>query len=78
MGGFDSLIQSRIPRPVRIRPTDSIEVTQTKIVSMLKDHVKTRLKQDSSHAKDVIAQIEILAGKLLEETKDELTILSEK
>lgn len=78
MGGFDSLIQSRIPQPVRIRPTDSTEQTQINIVSMLKDHVKAQLKKDSSHAKDVIAQIEILAEKLLAETKEEFTILSEK
>lgn len=31
VGGWDSLFQSRIPQPVRIRPTDSIEQTQTKI-----------------------------------------------
>jgi len=78
VGGMNSLIQSRIPKPVRIRPTDSTETTQTKIVSMLKDHVKAKLKEDSSRAKRVIDQIEILAGELLEETKGALTELSER
>jgi putative ATP-dependent endonuclease of OLD family len=78
VGGFNSLIQSRIPRPVRIRPTDATEVTQTKIVNMLKDHVKASLKKDSSHAKKIITQIEVLAGKLLEETKGALNLISEK
>jgi predicted ATP-dependent endonuclease of OLD family len=78
VGGMNSLIQSRIPKPVRIKPTDSTETTQTKIVSMLKDHVKTKLKEDSSRAKGVIDQIEILAGELLQETKGALNELSEK
>lgn len=69
VGGWDTLFQSRIPQPVRIRPTDSIEQTQTKIVGMLKEHVKIRLKADSSSTKDVVAQIEILARKLFEESK---------
>lgn len=78
VGGFDSLIQSRIPKPIRIRPTDSTETTQTKVVSMLKEHVKTRLKEDSSHAKEVINQIEILASKLMDETREAMTELSNK
>lgn len=69
VGGWDSLFQSRIPQPVRIRPTDSIEQTQTKIVGMLKEHVKTRLKADSSSTAQVVAQIEILAQTLFEESK---------
>ncbi len=78
VGGMDPLIQSRIPKPVRIKPTDSTETTQTKIVSMLKEHVKARLKEDSSHSQEVIRQIEILAEKLMEETREALTELSGK
>lgn len=69
VGGWDSLFQSRIPQPVRIRPTDPIEQTQTKIVGMLKEHVKTRLKADSSSTTEVVAQIELLAQKLFDESK---------
>lgn len=69
VGGWDSLFQSRIPQPIRIRPNDSIEQTQTKIVAMLKEHVKTRLKADTSSTKDVIDQIDLLAKKLFEESK---------
>ncbi|WP_010464466.1 ATP-dependent nuclease [Acidovorax radicis] len=69
VGGWDSLFQSRIPQPVRLRPTDPIEQTQIKIVGMLKDHVKMRLKADSSSTKEVVAQIELLAQKLFDESK---------
>ena len=69
VGGWDSLFQSRIPQPIRIRPTDSIEQTQTKIVGMLSDHVKVRLKADASSTKAVVDQIELLTKKLFEESK---------
>ncbi|PRH32904.1 ATP-dependent endonuclease [Burkholderia gladioli] len=69
VGGWDSLIQSRIPQPVRIRPTDPIDTTQTKIVSMLKDYVKSSLKSDAGSTKAAFEQIEILAKKVFEDSK---------
>ncbi|RQQ57792.1 ATP-dependent nuclease [Burkholderia stagnalis] len=69
VGGWDSLIQSRIPQPVRIRPTDPIDATQTKIVAMLKDYVKSSLKADASSTKAAFDQIELLAKKVFEESK---------
>jgi len=64
MGGWDSLIQSRIPQPVRIKPTDPIEATQTKIVGMLKDYVKSKLKADSESTRSALDEIDRLAKKL--------------
>lgn len=69
VGGWDSLIQSRIPQPVRIRPTDPIDVTQTKIVGMLKEHVKASLKADSSRTKAALDEIDRLTKKLFEDSK---------
>jgi hypothetical protein len=69
VGGWDSLIQSRIPQPVRIRPTDPIDATQTKIVGMLKDYVKSSLKADSSSTKAAFDQIELLAKKVFDDSK---------
>ncbi len=69
VGGWDSLIQSRIPQPVRIRPTDPIETTQTKIVGMLKEHVKSKLKADSTRTKAALEEIDRLAKELFDESK---------
>ena len=69
VGGWDSLFQSRIPQPIRIRPTDPVDATQTKIVAMLKDYVKSSLKADSSSTKAAFDQIELLAKKVFEESK---------
>jgi energy-coupling factor transporter ATP-binding protein EcfA2 len=78
LGGWDSLLQSRIPKPVRIRPTDPVDTTQTKIVTMLKDHVKARLKADSSSTKKALEEIDKLAGTIFEEAKDALDVISAK
>jgi energy-coupling factor transporter ATP-binding protein EcfA2 len=69
VGGWDSLIQSRIPQPVRIRPTDPVDATQTKIVGMLKEYVKSSLKADASSTKAAFDQIELLAKKVFEDSK---------
>ena len=69
VGGWDSLIQSRIPQPVRIRPTDPIDATQTKIVAMLKEYVKSSLKNDAGSTKAAFEQIELLAKKVFESSK---------
>jgi putative ATP-dependent endonuclease of the OLD family len=69
LGGWDTLLQSRIPQPVRIKPTDPPETTQTKIVAMLKEHVKTTLKTDSESTKAALEQIELLAKKIFDQSK---------
>ena len=69
VGGWDSLIQSRIPQPIRIRPTDPVDQTQTKIVTMLKEHVKNSLKADTSSTKAAFDEIERLARKLFNDSK---------
>ncbi|QIG68351.1 putative ATP-dependent endonuclease protein [Rhizobium phage RHph_Y3_56_1] len=78
VGGWDSLIQSRIPKPVRIRPTDPVETTQTKIIGMLKEHIKARLKADSSSTNKALEEIEKIAAQLFEESKDVINEISGK
>ncbi|WP_374536175.1 ATP-dependent nuclease [Chitinimonas taiwanensis] len=78
VGGWDSLIQSRIPQPIRIRPTDPVETTQTKIVGMLKEHVKSRLKADSTSTKAVFDEIDRLTNKLFDEAKSAFDEVAQK
>lgn len=78
VGGWDSLILSRIPQPVRIRPTDPVETTQTKIVGMLKEYVKSKLKADSTKTKVTLDEIDRLAKELFEESKTEFDDVAKK
>lgn len=64
LGGWDSMIMSRIPQPVRIRPTDPMDTTQAKLLAMLKDHVKQSLKADSAQTQAAFDQIEQLAQQI--------------
>lgn len=69
VGGWDSLLQSRIPQPVRIKPTDPVETTQTKIVSMLKEHVKAHLKANSTSTKSAFDELEKLTRQIFADSK---------
>lgn len=69
MGGWDTLIQSRIPQPIRIKPTESVETTQTKIVTLLKTIVKDKLKADSSKTKAAFDEIDKIAQVIFSESK---------
>lgn len=69
VGGWDSLLQSRIPQPVRIKPTDPIETTQTKIVSMLKEHVKVHLKANSTSTRSAFDELEKLTKQIFDDSK---------
>ncbi|GMV52774.1 MAG: ATP-dependent endonuclease [Flavobacteriales bacterium] len=78
VGGWDSLIQSRIPQPVRIKPTDPVEITQTKIVGMLKEHVKNRLKDDAGSTQAAFREIESLARQIFDASKESLDEFAER
>jgi len=69
VGGWDSLIQSRIPQPIRLKPTEPVETTQIKIVEILKEFVKSKLKSDNSSTKSIIDEIDRLTKGLFEESK---------
>lgn len=78
VGGWDTLIKSRIPQPLRIKPNESNETTQNKIAAMLKEHVKTQLKKDGSATKNALDQIEELGKTLFNSAKDDFDKLTAK
>lgn len=78
VGGWDSLIISRIPEAIRIRPTDPIEMTQTKILGILKDYVKEKLKENSESTKSALEAIRVLTDKICEDTETAFGDVSQK
>lgn len=78
VGGWDSLLQSRIPQPVRIKPTDPVETTQIKIVSMLKEHIKARLKADSMSTKAAFDELEKLTKQIFNDSKSAFDEVADK
>jgi len=53
MGGWDTLIASRIPVPLRVRPTDDPETTEAQIVDILISAAKAALKKDEGRLAEV-------------------------
>lgn len=71
LGGFDSIVNSRIPKPLRIKPDDSVLKTQELIIEILKSNVKEFLSSGPDSKADVIAQIEALTTTLVDSSKAE-------
>ncbi|MGP2427831.1 ATP-dependent nuclease [Yersinia sp. 2538 StPb PI] len=71
LGGFDTKVISRIPKPIRIKPDDSVLKTQELIIDILKNNVKDYLSSGPDSKADVIAQIETLTNTLVDSSKAE-------
>ncbi|TNH44607.1 ATP-dependent nuclease [Photorhabdus luminescens] len=71
LGGFDTKVISRIPKPIRIKPDDSVLKTQELIIDILKNNVKDYLNSGPDSKADVIAQIETLTNTLVDSSKAE-------
>lgn len=71
LGGFDTKVISRIPKPIRIKPDDSVLKTQELIIDILKNKVKDYLSDGPDSKADVIAQIETLTNTLVDSSKAE-------
>ncbi|MBE3039241.1 MAG: AAA family ATPase, partial [Chloroflexi bacterium] len=67
VGGWDTLIASRIPAPFRVRPTDDPATTEAQVVEILTAAVKTTLKADEGRAAAVREQLKRLTDELATE-----------
>jgi hypothetical protein len=72
MGGWDTLIASRVPVPLRVRPTDDPEETEKQIVQILTAAAKSALKKDSKKAESVLKELQSLADEFAKDAQKEL------
>lgn len=72
MGGWDTLITSRIPFPLCVKPTDDPEETEAQIVQILTAAAKAALKKDATRASAVLATLQALADEFAKDTQKEL------
>lgn len=71
-GGWDSLIASRIPVPLRITPTDTHEKIEAIIIEILTTTVKDSLKKDKTKIVGIVKQLEALTEEFAKEIEEEL------
>jgi len=67
VGGWDTLIASRIPAPLRVRPTDDPATTEAQIVEILTAAVKTALKADDGRSAAIRTELKKLTDELATE-----------
>ncbi|MBO8093199.1 MAG: AAA family ATPase [Prosthecochloris sp.] len=72
MGGWDTLITSRIPIPLRVRPTDDPEKTEAQVVEILTAAAKDALKKDTKKAAKVLGELQALADEFAKGAQKEL------
>lgn len=73
VGGWDTLIASRIPAPLRVRPTDDPATTEAQLVDILTAAVKSAMKADEGRAATVRDQLKTLSEEFAKEIESQLT-----
>ncbi|KRF50521.1 hypothetical protein ASG98_27140 [Bacillus sp. Soil531] len=71
-GGFDTILSSRIPTPLKISPLDNPAELESKILSILTEAIKSNIKKDNSKVITLLEQIEGLARSVKEEIEDDI------
>ncbi|MFG6114603.1 ATP-dependent endonuclease [Halobacillus sp. MO56] len=71
-GGFDSILTSKIPTPLKISPLDNPTELESKILSILTEAIKSNLKKDDSNLLTLLNQIEELGKSVKEEIEDDI------
>ena len=71
-GGFESILASKIPAPLKITPTDNPTVLEGKILSILTDAIKENMKTEQSSISGLLTQIETLANDVRGKIEDDL------
>lgn len=73
MGGWDTLIASRVPVPLRVRPTDDAATTEAQVTDILVAAAKAAIKSDKGRAAKVLDELVKLNKELAEEVSGELS-----
>ncbi|MGZ7442803.1 ATP-dependent nuclease [Paenibacillus sp. TH7-28] len=72
MGGFDSILTSKIPTPLKISPLDDPSELEKKILEILIDAIKQNTKRDNTKVQQLLADIKKLAEDVQTEISEEL------
>jgi putative ATP-dependent endonuclease of OLD family len=77
-GGFDSLIASRVPVPLRIQPTDKYDAIESAITEILTATVKESIKKDKSKVAGILAELETLTAEFADAIDEQLKEATDK
>lgn len=72
IGGFDNILSSKIPTPLKISPLDNPTDLEGKILSILTEAIKSNIKKDDSNVINLLSQIEELAKSVKSEIEEDI------
>jgi len=73
IGGFESILMSRIPHPIKISPLEDPLTLQKNILAIINETIKGSISEDQEEMDKLIQSIEILTNKIKENISDEIT-----
>jgi len=71
-GGWNTLLQSRIPVPLRIKPTDTPAKLEKIIIDILATAIKQKIKTGNERVQELIDQVKALTEEFAIEIQDEI------
>jgi len=78
MGGFESILMSKIPQPIKISPLEDPLTLQTKILAIINETIKANISEDHEEIERLIAVVETLTNKIKVNISDEITTTTTK
>lgn len=77
-GGWNTLLQSRLPTPVRLSPNDGYDALEKVVKDLASKNAAQKLKDDKSKVAGIVAEIEKLAKEVDKELSGSIGQLSNK
>jgi putative ATP-dependent endonuclease of OLD family len=77
-GGWDSILKSRLPTPIRINPNDDTTALEKVLKDLIAKSAQQKIKSDKSKLSTIIAEIEKLAKEVETEISADIASLNAK
>ena len=77
-GGWDTLLQSRVPTPIRVNPNDGYDGLEKVVKDLASKNAAKKLKDDKSKVAGIVSEIEKLAKEVDEEISGSVGQLNQK
>ncbi|TOB14766.1 endonuclease, partial [Vibrio parahaemolyticus] len=75
-GGWNTILSSRLPMPIRINPTDNTEALEQVVKELISKNAAAKIKQDKSKVAKIMAEIDVLAKEVETELSSEISLIS--
>lgn len=75
-GGWNTILSSRLPMPIRINPTDNTDALEQVVKELISKNASAKIKQDKSKVAKIMAEIDALAKEVETELSSEISSIS--